>query len=857
MPTTNTAPVAITDFTASTDEHQTITFTWTDLGSTPAPTYDLWDLYNVITSTVTTGYILDVLGGGSTWYHIKATNVDGYAISNSAEGIALPPAEAPGNILDFAATDDELGRITFTWSDTTGSPVPIYDLWDTSGEITTGVTSGYSIDIEGTDNYYIKATNTEGDVDSNIDNGTGAIVPGNVTDFTASDNIHGKIEFTWTDDTAGLPVATYDLYNTGFLESGITSGYLLDILGMDNYYIKVINSVGSTYSNSDYGEGLPPKEIPGDINNFKASNDINNEIQFTWTDTSGSPVPTYDLYDDANTIIDSNIISGYSITAPTLNPDEYYIKAINTEGEVDSNRDTGEMLIEPSAIIDFDASEDELGKITFTWSDATGYPEPTYNLYNSAWLIRSGVTSGYSIDIDGTNDYYVKAKNSAGWTLSNEDSGTGLEAPSRIIDFEATDGEPGQITFTWSDAIGTGPMVYSLYDSKGLVTAPVTSDDSITIEGQETYYIIATDANGATQSNVDVGIGGTIVTWDDNDSFGAIDNLNEKIIFTWTNATGSPEPIYSLYNSLGAIAGFEDVASGVTYPVVGTEEYHIVASNGLGTPIESNHVTATSIGIINLDITWHSMENYTSIDINGIMKYSDNGGATWIEASGNFITPSYQSGPYILREDYDNLGAVTGISFRGSDAENITGSMTITGGTRLTSANGMFDGLINLTDLDVSEMDTSHVTNMEHMFFNCRNLTALDIVNFDISKVTTTKSMFGSCNNLTSISLKDLNIERLLNMQEMFFSCDNLKSVVFTNLDFGNVNDMQHLFDDCVSLECITNIDTTTVTFKEKMFENTPKLVEPDKDAQEAITHIPDSEDPTNGKDWMNSGICP
>ena len=39
----------------------------------------------------------------------------------------------------------------------------------------------------------------------------------------------------------------------------------------------------------------------------------------------------------------------------------------------------------------------------------------------------------------------------------------------------------------------------------------------------------------------------------------------------------------------------------------------------------------------------------------------------------------------------------------------------------------MFNNGINLTALDVSNFDTSKVTNMDHMFYSCRNLTALDV----------------------------------------------------------------------------------------------------------------------------------
>ncbi|MBQ2408699.1 MAG: BspA family leucine-rich repeat surface protein, partial [Bacilli bacterium] len=58
-----------------------------------------------------------------------------------------------------------------------------------------------------------------------------------------------------------------------------------------------------------------------------------------------------------------------------------------------------------------------------------------------------------------------------------------------------------------------------------------------------------------------------------------------------------------------------------------------------------------------------------------------------------------------------------------------------------------------LTQLDLSNFDTSKVTNMDYMFYYCTNLTQLDLSNFDTSKVTNMQSMFSYCNNLLNIGM--------------------------------------------------------------------------------------------------------
>ena len=63
---------------------------------------------------------------------------------------------------------------------------------------------------------------------------------------------------------------------------------------------------------------------------------------------------------------------------------------------------------------------------------------------------------------------------------------------------------------------------------------------------------------------------------------------------------------------------------------------------------------------------------------------------------------------------------------------------------------------------------------MNEMFFNCDGLTSLDLSNFDTSKVTDMNGMFQDCNGLTSLDL--------------------------SNFDTSNVTDMHWMFDDCFSL---------------------------------------------------------
>ena len=80
----------------------------------------------------------------------------------------------------------------------------------------------------------------------------------------------------------------------------------------------------------------------------------------------------------------------------------------------------------------------------------------------------------------------------------------------------------------------------------------------------------------------------------------------------------------------------------------------------------------------------------------------------------------------------------------------------------------MFYGMANLTTLDLSNFDTSQVTNMEYMFSRMSNLTTLNFSNFDTSKVKNMSYMFYGMANLTTLDLSNFDTSQVTNMNYMF-----------------------------------------------------------------------------------------
>ena len=140
--------------------------------------------------------------------------------------------------------------------------------------------------------------------------------------------------------------------------------------------------------------------------------------------------------------------------------------------------------------------------------------------------------------------------------------------------------------------------------------------------------------------------------------------------------------------------------------------------------------------------------------------------------------------------------------------------------------NHMFNSYSSLTSLDVSNWDTSNVTDMSYMFSQCQSLTSLDVSNFDTSNVTNMSYMFYLCYSLTSLDLSNWDTSNVTNMYGMFYSCNNLASLDVSNFDTSNVTDMNYMFYNCKSLTSLdaSNFDTSNVTSMSYMFRRCNSL---------------------------------
>ena len=141
---------------------------------------------------------------------------------------------------------------------------------------------------------------------------------------------------------------------------------------------------------------------------------------------------------------------------------------------------------------------------------------------------------------------------------------------------------------------------------------------------------------------------------------------------------------------------------------------------------------------------------------------------------------------------------------------------------RVTNMESMFHGCSSLTSLDVSSFNTSNVVNMRAVFSNCRSLISLDLSNFDTSNVTTMRGLFSQSGCLSDLNLSGWNTSNVINMCYMFNECSSFVSLDVSDFDTSNVTDMNNMFCECSKLQHLdlSSFDTSKVEDMNRMFSS-------------------------------------
>ncbi|TYV91846.1 BspA family leucine-rich repeat surface protein [Listeria monocytogenes] len=146
----------------------------------------------------------------------------------------------------------------------------------------------------------------------------------------------------------------------------------------------------------------------------------------------------------------------------------------------------------------------------------------------------------------------------------------------------------------------------------------------------------------------------------------------------------------------------------------------------------------------------------------------------------------------------------------------------------VTTMERMFEGCENLKILNLSnfDFDTSSVINMDYMFTGCTNLEELDVSKFDTSSVTAMQMMFQYCKSLEKLNLSSFDTSSVTRMNSMFEGCTSLEELDLSSFDTSSVGNMQVMFHGCTNLKVLylDKFDDNITTNKNSMFKDTPLL---------------------------------
>ena len=146
--------------------------------------------------------------------------------------------------------------------------------------------------------------------------------------------------------------------------------------------------------------------------------------------------------------------------------------------------------------------------------------------------------------------------------------------------------------------------------------------------------------------------------------------------------------------------------------------------------------------------------------------------------------------------------------------------------SEVTNMGGMFYGMSNLTTLNVSHFDTSKVTDMSLMFHGMRDLSALNLSSFNTSQVTDMHNMFYGMSNLTTLNVSHFDTSKVTDMSLMFHGMRDLSALNLSSFNTSQVTDMHNMFSSMTNLTSfnLSSFNTSKVTNMGFMFYGIPNL---------------------------------
>ena len=176
--------------------------------------------------------------------------------------------------------------------------------------------------------------------------------------------------------------------------------------------------------------------------------------------------------------------------------------------------------------------------------------------------------------------------------------------------------------------------------------------------------------------------------------------------------------------------------------------------------------------------------------------------------------------PLDTLEDYFSLSCDLNMKYLVSvDLSNFDTSI-------LTNMKSAFAGCEQLESVDLYNFKGSSIINMNFLFSNCISLKSIDFSYLEPYSIAYMNGMFSGCTSLKSIKFSTSEATSLINLEEMFKGCSSLKSIDLSKFITTSAINIEYMFSGCTSLKYldISNFNMENVMYAISMFENVKDL---------------------------------
>ena len=242
--------------------------------------------------------------------------------------------------------------------------------------------------------------------------------------------------------------------------------------------------------------------------------------------------------------------------------------------------------------------------------------------------------------------------------------------------------------------------------------------------------------------------------------------------------------------------------------------------------MNTNRVLQSNSSFILLKSSYVGTQNILGSDYNGVNPDKIYLDENLVEGSDNNVINLQNTDSIIKLEWNDN---VINCKNMFKNLENITEiDLSNFDSSLVTDTSFMFNGCYSLTSINFNNFITSQVRNMAGMFRYCKNLISIDFSNFDTSLVTTMDEFLRACNKLTSVDVSSFNTSSVRDMGVMFREETSLTYLDLSNFDTSQVTRMYGMFSFCTSLTSLilTNFNTSSVQVFSYFLEGCNNLIE-------------------------------